>query len=63
MECYGASWLDRMLRPYRTPSRSLLRTHPETEERVQRLVDLARTEQGHSPADPDGLFACPTHLA
>jgi heat shock protein HtpX len=63
MECYGASWLDRMLRPYRTPSRSLLRTHPETEERVQRLLDLARPERGDAAGDPEGLFICPSHLA
>jgi heat shock protein HtpX len=63
MECYGASWLDRMLRPYRTPSRSLFRTHPETEERVQRLLDLARPDHEDASGDRDGLFACPTHLA
>jgi heat shock protein HtpX len=63
MECYGASWLDRMLRPYRAPSRSLLRTHPETEERVQRLLSLARSADGDVPGSSDGLFACPTHRA
>jgi heat shock protein HtpX len=63
MECYGASWLDRMLRPYRTPSRSLLLTHPETEERVQRLLSLARSADGDVPGSSDSLFACPTHRA
>jgi heat shock protein HtpX len=62
MECYGASWLDRMLRPYRMPSRSLFRTHPTTEERVQRLLDLVRPEHGDGSAGADGLFVCPTHL-
>jgi heat shock protein HtpX len=63
MECYGAGWLDRMLRPYRTSSRSLLRTHPETEERVERLLDLARQEHRGASDDLDGLFACPGNLA
>ena len=63
MECYGTGWLDRMLRPYRTPSRSLLRTHPETEERVERLLDLARQEHRGTSDDLDGLFACPGNLA
>ena len=56
-------WLDRMVRPYRTPTRSLLRTHPETEERVERLLDLARQERRDASDDLDGLFACPGNLA
>jgi heat shock protein HtpX len=63
MECYGASWLDRMLRPYRTPSRSLLRTHPDTEERVARLLDVAGQQRRDASNDLDGLFTCPGNLA
>ena len=56
-------WLDRVLRPYRMPSRSLLRAHPETEERVERLLDPARQERRDTSDDLDGLFACPGNLA
>jgi heat shock protein HtpX len=62
MECYGASWLQRMFRTNRPPSRSLLRTHPQTEARVQRLLDLAPQERRGGSDDVDGLFACPSNV-
>jgi len=63
MECYSTSWVDRMFRPHRTPSGSLLRSHPDTEERVQRLLDLAGQQGEGTSDDLDGLSACPGNLA
>jgi heat shock protein HtpX len=62
MECYSTSWIDRVFRSQRMPSGSLLRTHPDTEERVQRLLELAGQQRGDALDDLDGPFACPGHL-
>lgn len=63
MECYGTSWIDRLFRPHHAPSGSLLRTHPDTEERVQRLLELAGQQREYVSDDLDGLYACSDHLA
>ena len=42
MERYQKSFFDRLLPGQRVPDPSLLRSHPNTDERVQRLRDIAR---------------------
>ena len=48
IERAGASWMERIFLPgRRIPEPSLLRTHPSTEERVQRLIKLQGSEDFH----------------
>lgn len=50
LETYHASFLKRVLLPgHRVPDPSLFRTHPHTEDRIARLLELAETPETYLP--------------
>ncbi len=50
LEAHNRGWLRRILLPGRSdPEPSLLRTHPPTQERIRRLLELARRPQDIAP--------------
>jgi heat shock protein HtpX len=56
----GRMWEDILLPGRRVPAPSLLRTHPPTEERVRRLMDLYGPEQGAPfPTPPERRHGLP----
>ncbi len=62
LEAYDASMIDMLLgRSHSAPIPSILRTHPDTEERIKRLLQLKkRPEQALGYSDHD-RFAIPVH--
>ena len=67
MERYQRSLLDHILPGRRVPDPSLLRSHPNTEERIQRLLELAGKPDQRPPAGPIPVagtsFAMPPGMA
>jgi heat shock protein HtpX len=56
MACYETNARGQVLIPgYRTPDPSLFRTHPQTEDRVRRLFELAGLARSHGAEE---LFSC-----
>lgn len=51
LERRGQAWRDFFLPGPRIPDPSLLRTHPESSERIRRLVDLARAARQSAPVE------------
>jgi heat shock protein HtpX len=63
MEKYQSNFLSRIFFPgYKEPYPSLLRTHPETAERVKRLMSLVRREPFYEPIYNMFEYAVPEHL-
>lgn len=65
MERHQGGWLSRILFPgYRKPQSSMLRTHPDTRERINRLLSLVpdrrvRRQPAHSSLRSDFSFSAP----
>jgi heat shock protein HtpX len=63
MEQHEANTFERMLFPgyRRAPTPSLFRMHPQTDERVRRLLELTDLEQLPAPQEPEGRISWPVH--
>ena len=63
MERYQGNILERIFMPgRRDPHPSLLRTHPPTEERVRRLLEIARDQEKENPVTPLGHELAASHF-